>query len=64
MKLFASGIFHESSPSRPLKITLGSFQIFSKIRRDICKSWCTTGISDTGGYFSSGTAGVVDTGSK
>jgi hypothetical protein len=67
--LFASGFFHESSSAKSLKITLGSFQIFSKIRRDICKSWCTTGINDTGGnindtggYFSSVTAGVVDTG--
>jgi hypothetical protein len=36
-------------------------QIFSKIRGDICKSRCTTGINDTGGKFASGTAGVVDT---
>ncbi len=35
--------------------------MFSKIREDICKSRCTTGINDTGGKFASGTAGVVDT---
>ncbi len=32
-----------------LKITLGSFRIFSKIRGDIHKSRCTTGVYDTGG---------------
>jgi hypothetical protein len=30
-KIFASGFFHELSSLKPLKITLGSFQIFSKI---------------------------------
>ncbi len=29
----------------------GTFQIFSKIRGDIRKSRCTTGINDTGGKF-------------
>jgi hypothetical protein len=29
----------------------GSFRIFSKIRRDIRKSRCTTGVNDTGGKF-------------
>ncbi len=29
--------------------SLGPFRIFSKIRGDICKSRCTTGINDTGG---------------
>ncbi len=43
--------FNESSSSKPLKITLGSFQILSKIRGDICKSRCTTDINDTGGKF-------------
>jgi hypothetical protein len=32
-------------------MTLGSFQIFSKIRGDIHKSRCTTGINDTGSKF-------------
>ncbi len=35
-KFFASGFFHKSSSPKPLKITLGSFQIFSKFRVDIC----------------------------
>jgi hypothetical protein len=34
---------------KPLIITLGSFQIFSKIRGDIRKSRCTPGVVDTGG---------------
>jgi hypothetical protein len=35
--------FHEPSFPKPLKITLGSFRIFSIIRGDIRKSWCTAG---------------------
>jgi hypothetical protein len=46
MRFFASDFFHESPSPKPLIITLGSFQIFSKIRGDIRKSRCTT---DTGG---------------
>jgi hypothetical protein len=46
---------------KPLIITLGSFQIFSKIRGDIRKSRCTTGVNDTGGKF---TTGVNDTGGE
>jgi hypothetical protein len=42
-------------------MTLGSFQIFSKIREDIRKSRCTTGVNDTGGKFATG---VCDTGGK
>jgi hypothetical protein len=38
--------------------------MFSKIRGDICKSRCTTGINDTSGKFATGTVGVVDTCSK
>jgi hypothetical protein len=41
--------FHESSSPKPLKITVGSFRIFSKIRGDIRKSRCTSGINDIGG---------------
>ncbi len=44
--------FHESSSPKPLKITLGLFQNFSKICWDIGKSKCT------------GTSGVIDTGGK
>jgi long-subunit acyl-CoA synthetase (AMP-forming) len=33
-RFFASGFFHESPSPKPLIITLGSFQIFSKIRGD------------------------------
>jgi hypothetical protein len=67
--LFASD-FHESSSPKPLKITLGSFQIFPKIRGDIRKSRSTTSVNDTGGKFATGnkfchpSAGVVDTGGK
>ncbi len=62
--------FHESPSPKPLKITLGSFQIFSKIRGDIRKSRCTTGVNDTGGKFAAGVnrrqiaAGINDTGGK
>jgi|688.fasta_scaffold1612813_1 hypothetical protein len=38
-KNFCFRFFHESSSPSPLKITLGgSYRIFSKICRDICKS--------------------------
>jgi hypothetical protein len=40
---------------------MGSFQIFSKIRRDIHKSRCTTGINVTSGKFATG---VSDSGGK
>ncbi len=49
MRFFASGFFHESVSPQPQSILLGSFRIFSKIRGDIRKSRCTTGINDTGG---------------
>ncbi len=39
-RFFASDFFHELSSPKSLKITLGSFQIFSKIHRDIRKSRC------------------------
>ncbi len=51
---FASGFFHESPSPKPLKMTLESFQIFPKIRKDICRSRCTTGINDTGSKFATG----------
>jgi hypothetical protein len=58
---FASDFFQGSSYPKPLKITLGSFPIVSKIRRDICNSRCTTGINDTGGNSATG---VNNTGGK
>jgi hypothetical protein len=33
-EIFCYGFFHESSSPKFLKITLGSFRIFSKIHRD------------------------------
>jgi hypothetical protein len=53
-EFFASDFVHESSSPKPLKITLGSFQIFSKIHGGIRKSRCTTGINDTGSKFATG----------
>ncbi len=72
---FLSGFCCESSSPKPLKIKLGSFQIFSEILEDIRKSRCITGvnysgskfaarINDTGGKFATGTAGVFDTSNK
>jgi hypothetical protein len=54
-RFFASGFFHESPSPKPLKITLGSFRILSKILGDIR----TTGVNETGGKFPTG---VNDTG--
>jgi hypothetical protein len=34
---------------KPLKIPLGLFRIFPKIREDIRSSRCATGVIDTGG---------------
>jgi hypothetical protein len=48
-RIFASGFFHESVSPQPQSIPSRPFQIFSKIRGDIRKSRCTTGINDTGG---------------
>ncbi len=61
MRFWASVFFHDSSSPKPLKITLGWFQIFSKIRGDIHKSRYTTSINDTSGKF---TASVNHTGGK
>jgi hypothetical protein len=52
---------------KPPKITLGSFRILLKIRGDIRKSKCTTGINDTGCKFATGgklAAGVNYTNGK
>jgi hypothetical protein len=53
-------------PPSPLSIALGPFRIFSKIRGDIRKSRCTTGINDTGVNDTGGkiAAGINDTGGK
>jgi hypothetical protein len=42
-------------------MTSGLYQIFWKIREDIRKARCITGITDTGGKFETG---VNDTGDK
>ncbi len=55
-----SGFFHESAP-QPQSIPLRPFRIFSKIRGDIRKSRCTTGIDDAGGKLATG---INDTGGK
>ncbi len=48
-KNFCYSFFHESTFPNPLKRTLGSFRIFSKIRGDIWKSRCTIVINNTSG---------------
>jgi hypothetical protein len=74
-RFFASCFFHESPSSKPLILTLGSFRIFSKIRGDIRKSRCTTGVNDTGGKlprvsttpaanFAPSSPCLIDTGGK
>jgi hypothetical protein len=80
MRFFASDFFHESSSPKPLKITLGSFQIDTKICEDIGKSRCKfatcvnytrgkieTSINYTVGKYATRTDGarhVVDTAGK
>ncbi len=41
--------FYESVYPQPQSVPLGPFRIFSKIREDIRKSRCTTGVNNTGG---------------
>jgi hypothetical protein len=57
-EIFCFRFFHESSFLMPLKITLGSFQIFSKILWDIFKSRYTTGSNDTSSKFALYIVGV------
>jgi hypothetical protein len=65
-------LFHESDSPQPQSIPLGPFQIFLKIRGDIRKSRCTTGINDTGSKISAGinntsgkfASGINDNGGK
>ncbi len=47
-------VFFESISPQPKSIPLRPFRIFSKIRGDICKSRCTTGINDASGKFVTG----------
>ena len=44
-KIFCFRIFHESSSLKPLKITLGPFEIFF-LFLEIFKSWCPKSIND------------------
>ncbi len=61
---FFSWISFPPAPQPP-SILLGPFRIFSKVRRDIRRSWYTTGINDTNGKFATGvnnTGGKISTG--
>jgi hypothetical protein len=60
-EIFCFWFFYESVALQPQRIPLGPFRIFLKIRGDIRKSRCTTGVNDTGGKFATG---VTDTGGK
>jgi hypothetical protein len=44
MRFLTSGFFNESVSPKPLSIPVGLFQIFQKIRWDICSSKWTTGV--------------------
>ncbi len=60
MRFFASGFFFMNHlPPKPLKITVESFHIFSKIREDIYKSRCTTVINHTVGKFKASSTSSV-----
>jgi hypothetical protein len=76
-EIFCFRFFHESSSPKPLKITLGSFRIFSENFQRLFASQgapstrinntggkFATGISDTGGKFTINTAGVIGTSGK
>ncbi len=58
-KIFDLIFFHESVSPGPLSNPLGSFRLFSKIRRDIREWMFISGVNDTGGKFF---GGVNDTG--
>ncbi len=53
-EIFCFWFFYESVSPQPQRIPLVPFRIFSKIRGNICKSRCTTGVKDTGGKFATG----------
>jgi hypothetical protein len=59
--IFCCWFFYESVSPQPQSIPLGTLRIFSKIRGDIRKSRCTTGITDTVDKFATG---VNDTGGQ
>jgi hypothetical protein len=61
---FRFWFFHQSVSPQPQSIPLGPFRIFSKIRGDIRKSRCTTGVNDTGGKFAAGVNSTRETGGK
>jgi hypothetical protein len=71
-EIFRFWFFRESSSPKPVVKAFGSFQIFSKVHGDICKSRCTTGINDTSSKFAAGVnynagkfvTGINDTGGK
>jgi hypothetical protein len=58
---FLLRFFHGPSSPKPLKLSIGSFGIFSKIFEDIRHSRCATSINDTSGKF---TTGINNTGGK
>jgi hypothetical protein len=60
-EIFCFWFFSWVSFPQPQSIPLGLFRIFSKIRRYIRKSRCTTSINDTSGNIA---AGINDTGGK
>ncbi len=72
MRFFASGFFHESVYPQPQSIPIGPLNLLAKIRGDIRKSRCTTGINQTGSLIATGinntggkfATGIKDTGGK
>ncbi len=65
-EIFCFWFFHESVSPQLQNIPFRPFRIFSKIRRDIRESRCTTGVNDTGGKIAAGIndAGGSDTGAN
>ncbi len=66
---FAAGVVDTSGNLPPASLTPDSiplrlFRIFPKIRRDIPKSRCTTGINNTGGKFATGINNASKNGGK
>jgi hypothetical protein len=62
-EIFSFRFFHESSSSKPLKITLGTFQIFWRKFVHIFASQGAPPVSTIANLAAS-TTGVVDTGGK
>ncbi len=69
-EIFDLNFFHESVYPGPLSIPIGSFRLFSKIRRDNREWMFITGVNDTGDKLFGGVndtadkfiGGVVNTG--